>query len=306
MANLEPTDEQLLQSVLERPFEPTDVPVEPVEPSKATSQGPILNGNTSHTPSEPATPPEPVGEDPWKAEFEAQVNEWRAKSSEAREKAERERAKWEEVRKHEEEERRVVGQEPETWESLGSHITTSITAASEILTGSTASLVSTPSGTESAETPGIEKAGSTSHDPAPQLTATESVSPSQKWENISSSPGSSFPSISLPDPSTLSSPSPQPNPLPPSYPAADPSKTSDGAKNPQAPPSTIPSITNSAISRRTRLSLVLSSLAINLLLPFVNGVMLGFGEIFAKNVLVGWFGWKLRSGNTAANVGLRR
>jgi hypothetical protein len=29
-----------------------------------------------------------------------------------------------------------------------------------------------------------------------------------------------------------------------------------------------------------------------MLLPFVNGVMLGFGEIFAKNVVVGWFGWK--------------
>lgn len=47
-----------------------------------------------------------------------------------------------------------------------------------------------------------------------------------------------------------------------------------------------------------------SSLAINLLLPFVNGVMLGFGEIFAKNVVVGWLGWKV-PGSTAANVGVR-
>lgn len=225
------------------------------------------------------------------------MNEWRATSSEARQKAERERAKWEEIRKHEEEERLSVGQEPESWESLGAHISTSIAAASEILEGSTASLVSTPSGAEGAEPSG-------SHDSAPQLTAMES-SPSQKWENILSSPESSFPSISLPDPSTLSSPSPQPNPLLPPYGNAEPSKSSAQAKSPHDPPSTIPSITNHAISRRTRTSLILSSLVINLLLPFVNGVMLGFGEIFAKNVLVGWFGWKLQRGRTAASAGLR-
>lgn len=60
------------------------------------------------------------------------------------------------------------------------------------------------------------------------------------------------------------------------------------------------------VAPRTRLSLVLSSLAINLLLPFINGVMLGFGEIFAKDVVVGWFGWKTRRGSTAAGLGLRR
>lgn len=51
-------------------------------------------------------------------------------------------------------------------------------------------------------------------------------------------------------------------------------------------------------------------MAINILLPFVNGVMLGFGEIFAKNVVVKWFGWKpiirMPSGSIAANVGIRK
>ena len=271
------------------------MPIKPVQPPTVPSKGPIPNGSAPHAPSDPATPPEPVEEDPWKAEFEAQLSEWRAMSSEARQKAERERAKWEEVRKHEEDERLAVGQEPESWESLGAHITTSIAAASEILEGSTASLVSSAEGAEL----------SGSRDSAPQFTAMESASPSQKWENIPSSPESSFPSISLPDPSTLSSPSPQPNPLPPPYKNGEPSKSSAEAKNPHDPPSTIPSITNHAISRRTRMSLILSSLAINLLLPFVNGVMLGFGEIFAKNVLIGWFGWKLQRGRTAATVGLR-
>ena len=39
----------------------------------------------------------------------------------------------------------------------------------------------------------------------------------------------------------------------------------------------------------------------NLLLPFVNGVMLGFGEIFARRVVTGWVGWKV----PAVNVGVR-
>ena len=63
-------------------------------------------------------------------------------------------------------------------------------------------------------------------------------------------------------------------------------------------------IFNSGLSTKTRVLAVLSSLAINMLLPFVNGVMLGFGEIFAKEVVIGWFGWK-KPGSTAANVGVR-
>ena len=58
------------------------------------------------------------------------------------------------------------------------------------------------------------------------------------------------------------------------------------------------------LSTKTRVLALLSSLAINMLLPFVNGVMLGFGEIFAKEVVIGWFGWKA-PGSAAANVGVR-
>lgn len=48
-----------------------------------------------------------------------------------------------------------------------------------------------------------------------------------------------------------------------------------------------------------------SSLAINLALPFVNGVMLGFGEIFAKNVIMGWLGWNAGApGSVATNAGI--
>jgi hypothetical protein len=32
--------------------------------------------------------------------------------------------------------------------------------------------------------------------------------------------------------------------------------------------------------------------------------MLGFGEIFAKNIIVGWLGWKV-PGSGVANVGVK-
>ena len=42
--------------------------------------------------------------DTWKAEYEAQVQSWRAQSAEARDKAEKERLKWESLRATEKEE----------------------------------------------------------------------------------------------------------------------------------------------------------------------------------------------------------
>jgi len=48
---------------------------------------------------------------------------------------------------------------------------------------------------------------------------------------------------------------------------------------------------------KTRVFALFSSLAINMFLPFVNGVMLGFGEIFARNVIAPWIGWKVVNPN---------
>jgi len=54
-----------------------------------------------------------------------------------------------------------------------------------------------------------------------------------------------------------------------------------------------------------RVKALFSAMAINMLLPFVNGVMLGFGEIFAKNVIMEWLGWKvLGSGSVATTTGI--
>ncbi|BGP30875.1 hypothetical protein JCM10296v2_002634 [Rhodotorula toruloides] len=50
---------------------------------------------------------------------------------------------------------------------------------------------------------------------------------------------------------------------------------------------------------------VLASLAINVGLPFVNGVMLGFGELFARNVLGVRLGWPLASSSSSSNTSTR-
>jgi len=74
---------------------------------------------------------------------------------------------------------------------------------------------------------------------------------------------------------------------------------------PKPPPSVTLAIFDSSLPVKARVSALFSSLAINLLLPFVNGVMLGFGEIFAKNVVLKWFGWG-QPGGVAANAGVRK
>ncbi|TFK27201.1 hypothetical protein FA15DRAFT_666708 [Coprinopsis marcescibilis] len=112
----------------------------------------------------------------------------------------------------------------------------------------------------------------------------EDTDGSQKWEEVQAST-SSFPSMSFPERTQTPSPINAPS-------------------APQQPPaSATTAIFNTTLSTRTRVVALFSALAINLALPFVNGVMLGFGEIFAKNVIMQWFGWS--SGPAVANVGVR-
>lgn len=49
-----------------------------------------------------------------------------------------------------------------------------------------------------------------------------------------------------------------------------------------------------ALFRRPSVRTLLAALAVNLLIPFVNGIALGFGEIFGREVLVGYFGFGRR------------
>ncbi|KAI8084442.1 outer membrane protein TOM13-domain-containing protein [Halteromyces radiatus] len=50
----------------------------------------------------------------------------------------------------------------------------------------------------------------------------------------------------------------------------------------------------------------IKSTAINFLLPFINGVMLGFGEILANELVLkyGWFGFARNSNISVSSVGL--
>lgn len=106
----------------------------------------------------------------------------------------------------------------------------------------------------------------------------------EKWENVPTSLDSSFPSMTFPE-----------------YSPAPPQHTEEPTFTPTL------AIFDSSLSSKTRLTALFSSLAINFFLPFVNGIMLGFGEIFAKNVLfvnMKW-PWKSRPGLAAAGRGFR-
>ena len=114
----------------------------------------------------------------------------------------------------------------------------------------------------------------------------ESLAASHQWTQLNSNE-SSYPDISFP--SRPRSPQVQ--------------HRNKDDKDPHPPSATL-TIFDSTLSVRTRVLALTSSLAINFFLPFINGVMLGFGEIFAKGV-VGYFGWNtLVPGGTASAVGI--
>ncbi|KAG6374507.1 hypothetical protein JVT61DRAFT_4551 [Boletus reticuloceps] len=299
-SSLQSNDErQLLQAALEHPFEPTEVPLSfsttSLSPPPPPSV-PILDPPSDPTPSEAP----PAEDDNWQTSYASQVSEWRAQSASARTKAELARAKWEAIRAGEQAERRALGQPLESWDSLGDHITASTAAATHAVSHSLSASVASLSSAEHVKH--VE-----SHEQA--LQGKTDGSPTQPWEHLSSSQESSYPSMSFPEASVPQSPSHQQALLASTSASAPPHARlhpKADQKPTNVPPSTLPSIMDNRVAPRTRLSLVLSSLSINLLLPFINGVMLGFGEIFAKDVIIGWFGWKTRHGSTAAGLGLRR
>ncbi|KAG5354114.1 hypothetical protein E4T56_gene3280 [Termitomyces sp. T112] len=296
MASSVNTPEDILQSVLDQAFTPP--------PSKRQSVPPPPK--VELTSVEKVATPEPLSEssissgstdDSWKVEYESQVETWRAQSSEAREKAEKERERWEAVRaaeKKEDERLKALGipyecrpepteDEHETaWENFTQHsdqsTLTSTEAQPEISAQSNIALCQ-----ESAQTT-VPAASSEVSRPHSQADTGEG---SQKWEDVHSSLTSSYPSFEYPE--RMDTPSPSHRHTVPST----------------GPLSATMAIFDSTLSTRTRVKAFFSSLAINLLLPFVNGVMLGFGEIFAKNVVLQWFGWKpVGAGYVAASTGI--
>ncbi|KAJ7727294.1 hypothetical protein DFH07DRAFT_231768 [Mycena maculata] len=240
--------------------------------------------STSTTESSPSSD---LVDDASQSEYESHVQEWRAQSAEAREKAEKERARWEAIRAAEKQEAAlrkaalpvdsgVGGEITHGWETVGSSQAPRPSSPSpadsrDLVTGEPQKHIIT-------KQVGAAQKSQSAQDPGDE---------SQKWEDVSSQLTSSFPSMSFPD--RTNTPSPHHHPPPPA-----------------ALESATLAIFDPSLSTRTRVTALFSSFAINFLLPFVNGVMLGFGEIFAKNIVLEYFGWRPVSqpGSTAASAGL--
>lgn len=123
--------------------------------------------------------------------------------------------------------------------------------------------------------------------PAPTDSATLSrhSATSQAWEEISG-PSSSSPSQNSGSGDDLVK-------------IPHPSRSNVPAQAQQTPPPAPPSLTLSVFTLPGHLSLgrITAVLGINLVLPFINGVMLGFGEIFAREVVKVGRVWYREGGN---------
>jgi len=229
-----------------------------------------------------------LSDDSWKIEYEEQVKSCRARSAEDREKAEKERLRWETIRATEK-------AEAAKWEAAGT-VEEPVVSPPQLQEENWESVLSSSAATTIHDTKPADlldlSLSSTRPEPTTELPRTLSqqdtvTDESQKWEDVPSVT-SSYPSMSFPEHNDTP---PPPHPQPPS----------------QQPPNSVTlAIFDSTLSMRTRVTAFLSSLAVNLFLPFVNGVMLGFGEIFAKEIVMGWLGWK-NSGpaHSVANIGIR-
>ncbi|KAF8501618.1 hypothetical protein F5888DRAFT_1673895 [Russula emetica] len=319
---LRPHGEDLLKAALSDPFSvPPDLPrVSPSQPQSPSSPPPPLDSHPASDPTAPVTEPSSSSspsasisvsseeQEAWRGKYDAQVVEWRRQSADVRARAEAERARWEERRAREREQQQqqqalmqgiprantgVSAESPSTstseWEAV-SVGTTQRSASSE----------SAPSHSQQEGPPTQNLPRSTSSNAPPTRTAPPDAGPqartgdpsdSPPWESVLS-PTSSFPSMSFPEPSRPHSPAPR-------------ETTTTTTLAASARPATTASVTlaifDHALPVRTRIWALFSSLSINMFLPFVNGVMLGFGEIFAKTVIVEWLGW---GPTVVTNVGL--
>ncbi|KAJ7274449.1 hypothetical protein B0H12DRAFT_1208099 [Mycena haematopus] len=262
-------------------------------PSLRSQNSTQLGAASTSTPStstdESSVSSDPVDSD-YQREHESQVESWRAQSAEARQKAEKERARWEAIRAAEKQEAAlrkaalptdsgVGGETDQGWETVRARgETQEVPRPSSPSPADSRDLVAGEPQKHAVPTTAIVEAPKTQ-------SAQDTGDESHKWEEVSDPLTSSFPSMSFPDRTNT----PSPHSLPP----------------PPLESATL-AIFDSSLSTRTRLTALFSSLAINLLLPFVNGVMLGFGEIFAKNIVLEYFGWRPlpRPGAVAASTGL--
>jgi len=318
--NLNKEEEDLLQSALSDAFAPAPITKVSSQPAAA----PVPAPEELPSPVEPSSESAPPEEE-WKAEYEEHLAEWKARSAEQRQKAEAERAKWEAVRVEQEkagidwkdsvlDQRRSLllsessinvsgmsGSGAESvsgWESVRaseSRASPSPADARDLVAGERPRHV-----VSSAEQPSTSSSPPDTHS---HPDSEPDSSKHDKWEEIPSEMSGSFPSMTIPsDPH-----SPTSSHLPP-HSARDryeQERHHVHRHHDDSQGTATTTVFDTRLSTKTRALALVSSLAINLFLPFVNGVMLGFGEIFAKNILVGWLGWKVPGTTVATNVGIR-
>lgn len=217
--------------------------------------------------------------DSWKSEYDSQVDAWRAESAVARDKAEKERERWEAARAKEAKEAPPAS-DMSGWETLGSKsapsASASVSDARDLVAGEKQVCALLLDAHRSLTVANVQRAGPSQS----QVSGDEAA----KWDHVTSSLSSSFPSMTFPEHGEEEDAS-----LPPAQ------------KSRQAPLFATLAIFDSSLSTRTRVKALFASLAINLVLPFINGVMLGFGEIFAKNIVLEWW----RPGSIATQAGIR-
>ncbi|KAG8954233.1 hypothetical protein FRC04_000455 [Tulasnella sp. 424] len=291
-------DDDLLRSSLDIAFtQPPSLPTS-VDDFGSSSVPPPIPAPTQ--PSALVNPPN-AGEDAdgddgsWKEEYDARLAEWRAQSAVARKKAEETRERFAAIRAQEEADAAAAGRQPlpaPPQATLGEPGQEHVSPADgrDLVTG--------------------EHQGHQHHPTSISSPAVSVSHPSDaehdRWEDVPSVV-SSFPSL----PSGTSPPSrPHDTPARNEGPSSSGPNTKEGKEKEKAParghepaptasqvarpqpPSVTPLVLDSSLPAKTRAFALISSLAINMFLPFVNGVMLGFGEIFARNVLAPWIGWK--------------
>ncbi|KAI0264394.1 hypothetical protein BC834DRAFT_1042325 [Gloeopeniophorella convolvens] len=313
---LRPEGEDLLQAALADPFSVADLPrVSPSQPTQPTEEAPPPAPAPAD--ADAASAPEPAvsaaEREAWQAEYDGHVARWRRESADANERAEAERARWEERRAREGPDA-DADEAGNGWEAVSQVSTPPASApaappplpagspspadARDLVAGEhegahsqgfVEDILPGPSTAPAAQVAEAAPAVATASDPVSTHAAEASGSP--HWEHVPSSPTSSFPSMSFPEPSRPHSPAPAPR---------VPTTTMPVARPPNAAAATL-AVFDDTLPVSKRAWALVSSLSINMLLPFVNGVMLGFGEIFAKTVVVGWLGW---GPSVATNVGL--
>ncbi|KAL0064844.1 hypothetical protein AAF712_008241 [Marasmius tenuissimus] len=271
------SSENLLEEALASSFSPPPLKRQSlVQATEAAPSG--AEGTTSiDAPSDLSSGEADV--EAWKSEYEEQVKEWRAQNAEAREKAEQERARWEAIREKEKnEEQSHSSREGSGWHTVSEQPSLAASANFPI------------SGSPSP----ADVRDLVSGEPQGHAGSSSATNPERHdtWEDLPSEMTSSFPSMSFPSDEHSSSPEHQKLP---------------SNEAPRPPLTATAAVFDSSLTTGTRVKALCASLAINLVLPFVNGVMLGFGEIFAKNVVLRWLGWNTYGppGSVASSLGLR-